>query len=133
VVIRCTPIARPKVEVEVEVEAGTEAVRTVTDGGEALLPLVVGVGVEVEARVEHDRSRRRQQSLVSLVWPLMKQRSGATVRRPRRKLNDDARRIRPTPLAPTALMTVPHHPPPILMTLVSSLKQTTSLLLLVLQ
>jgi hypothetical protein len=93
VVIRCTPIARPEVEVEVEVEAVTEAVteavRTVTDGDEALLPLVVEVEVEVEARVEHDRSQRRQQSLVSLVWPHMKQRSGATVRRPRRKLNDD--------------------------------------------
>ena len=87
--IRCTPIARPEVEVEVEVEveAVTEAVRTVADGDEALLPPVVEV--EVEARVEHDRSRRRQQSLVSLVWPHMKQRSGATVRRPRRKLNDD--------------------------------------------
>jgi hypothetical protein len=63
-VIRCIPIAQP----EAEAGAETEAVRTV-DGDEALLPLVVDaeVGVEAEARVEHDRSRRRRRLQVSLV------------------------------------------------------------------
>lgn len=127
--IRYTPIARP--EVEAGAGAGTEAVRTVAEDDEALRHLMVGVGAE--ARVEHERSQRRRRLLVSLVWLLMKQQSDATVRRPRRKLNDDARMIQPTPLAPTAPMIAPRHPLPILTTLVSSLNQTTSPLPLLLQ
>ena len=93
--IRYTPIARP--EVEAGAAAGTEAVRTVAEDDEALRHLMVEVGAE--ARVEHERSQRRRRLLVLLVWLLMKQQSDATVRRPRRKLNDD---VSP-PLAHTAI------------------------------